>query len=395
MTRKLSRRKAVKRIGATGAVGVAALGFPAILKAQDVIKVGLTIPITGLEAILGEAMINCYTLAAEQLNAAGGVAGRQISLVIEDNQTSTKGCIDKARKLLGVDEVDVIMGGVLSLERQATMTVTAPAKKLFLYPTYYEGGECEKYLVCTGQVPNQQLDHFVPYLMARYGKTVYIVGSDYVWAQVSSKIITEKVQANGGQVVAVELFPFGTQDFAPSFQKIREANPDMVWVMVVGSDSLTMIKQYRSFEMPQELVSQAFDELFARLGFPEGELEGMLCSQSYFMTLDNPNNKAFLDAFKARFGPDKMVDCIAEACYCSLMLYARTAEKAGTTADDAVIAALGQVEFEAPQGRVSILNSNNHMICNSVIGRVRRDGFLDIVEELGRIEPVVPGCQLA
>ena len=394
MVQELSRRHVVKGMGA-GVAGVTALGFPAILKAQDVVKVGLTIPITGLEAILGQAMINCYTLAAEQVNASGGINGRPIELVVEDNQTSTKGCIDKARKMLGEDNVDVVMGGVLSLERQATMTVTGPARKLYLYPTYYEGGECDKYLVCTGQVPNQQLDPFVPYLMEQYGKTVYIVGSDYVWPQVSTRLITERVEALGGRVVAVEMFPFGTQDFAPAMQKIREANPDMVWTMVVGADAITMIKQYRSFEMPQALVSQAFDELFARLGFPEGELEGMLCSQSYFMTLDNPSNAAFLDAFRARFGDDKMADCIAESCYCSLMLYAKAVEKAGTTEDDAVVAALGDVEFEAPQGRVNIDRTNNHMVCNSVLGRIRSDGFLDIVEEFGRVGPDVPGCSLA
>jgi len=393
MTRALSRRDATKAIGAAAA-GAATFGFPPILRAQNVIKVGLTIPITGLEAILGESMVNCYTLAAEQLNAAGGIAGRQVQLVVEDNQTSTKGCIDKARKLLGQDRVDVIMGGVLSLERQATMTVTVPAKKLFFYPTYYEGEECQKYLVCTGQVPNQQLEPFVPYLMERFGKTVYIMGSDYIWARTSAKVIQQLVEAKGGSIAGVDFYPFGTQDFAPSFQKIRNTRPEMVWVMVVGSDSLTMIKQYRSFEMQQELVSHAFDELFARIGFPQGELTGMLSCQAYFMTVDNPINKAFVEAFRKRFG-DKMVDVISEACYCSMMLYAKAVEKGGSTEDDKVIAALGETEFEAPQGRVNILSRNNHMVCNGYIGKFRPDGYLDVIETLGRADPNIPGCQLA
>jgi urea transport system substrate-binding protein len=231
--------------------------------------------------------------------------------------------------------------------------------------------------------------------MERFGKKVYIMGSDYVWARTSAKVIQELVEAKGGSITGVDFYPFGTQDFAPSFQKIRNTSPEMVWVMVVGSDSLTMIKQYRSFEMPQELVSHAFDELFARIGFPQGELTGMLSCQAYFMTVDSPTNKTFVEAFRARFGAEKMVDVISEACYCGLMLYAKAVESAQSTEDDKVIAALGKVEFQAPQGAVNILSSNNHMVCNGYIGKFRPDGYLDIVETLGRTEPVMPGCQLA
>ena len=394
MTQGFTRRTVVKGAAATAAVGTAGIGFPAILKAADVVKVGLTIPITGLEAILGESMINCYTIAADELNEAGGIGGREVELIVEDNQTSTKGCIDKARKMIGQDEVDVLMGGVLSLERQATMTVSVPAGTLYLYPTYYEGGECENYLVCTGQVPNQQVEPYVPYLVEKYGQTVYVVASDYIWPRVSTELLGATLEKHGGSIVGADFYPFGTQDFGPSFQKIKQAAPDMVWIMTVGNDGIASIKQYRSFGLPHALVSHAYDELFARLAFPQGEITGMESCQSYFMTLDTPENTAFMKAFRAKFGEDKLVDSISEAGYCSLRLYALAVEKAGSTDPDKVIPALSQVEFVAPQGPVRIDGSNNHMVCNSMIGQFREDGYANIVKQFGQIDPIVEGCSL-
>src|SRR6185369_7688387 len=142
------------------------------------------------------------------------------------DQTSTKGAIDKARKLIFEDKVDAIVGMIASLERAAAKTVSIPAKKLMIYTTYYEGGECDKYLVCTGQLPNQQIDPIVPWLTKNMGKKVYVMGSDYMWPHASTDAVKAAFEANGGQLAGAEFFPFGTQDFGPAFEKVKTANPD-------------------------------------------------------------------------------------------------------------------------------------------------------------------------
>src|SRR5436305_8989419 len=106
MSHVLNRRNVLKGAAAAGAFA----GFPGILRAADTVKIGLSIPITGLQAILGETLLNCYKLAADQLNAKNGIAGRKIELIVEDNQTTTKGSVDKARKLIGEDKVAAVMG---------------------------------------------------------------------------------------------------------------------------------------------------------------------------------------------------------------------------------------------------------------------------------------------
>ena len=80
---------------------------------------------------------------------------------------------------------------IASLERQAALSVTSPARKLLIYTTYYEGNECDKYLVCTGQIPNQQIDPIVPWVTKNLGKSVYVMGSDYVWPRGKYRAVEE------------------------------------------------------------------------------------------------------------------------------------------------------------------------------------------------------------
>ena len=394
MTYRVSRRKTLKGIGAASAVAATGLGFPAILRAQDTIKVGFISALTGLETILGETQLNCFTLAVEEINAQGGAGGRKIEFIVEDDQTTTKGAIDKTRKVIYQDKVDVIIGMIASLERVAALSVSAPAKKLVIYPTYYEGGECEKYLVCTGQVPNQAIDPFVPWVMERFGKTVYVMGSDYVWPRKTTDAIIAAFEANGGKVLGADFFPFGTQDFGPSLDKVKAAKPDMFWELFAGGDAVTFLKQYQSYGMKPQMVTNGLDELFTT-AVPGSAVENIYVNQSYFHTLDVPSNHAFVKRYQERFGEGKLVNAIAEATYAATWLYALAVEKADSVEDDKVIQAISQVEFDAPQGRVNIVAKNQHMVCNSIIGRCRADGMYDIVENFGPIDPEIPGCSLA
>jgi ABC-type branched-subunit amino acid transport system substrate-binding protein len=391
---RVTRRTAIKAIGATLLGTAVGIGAPRIVKAQDKIKIGFLTAFTGLETILGETQFNCFKLAVDEINAQGGAGGRQIEYVSEDDQTTTQGTIQKVRKVLGQDKVDVVLGLITSLERKAALSVTEPAKKLLIYPTYYEGAECRKYLICTGQVPNQSVDPYVPWLSKNVGKSVYIIGSDYVWPRITAKAIKDAFDRIGGKVVGTEFFPFGTQDFGPVLDKVRAANPDIFWTMLAGADAVTGLKQIRSFGLKSQLATNGLDELFTT-AVPAGEAAGMLDDQSWFDTLDNPKSKQFLAAYRAKYGQDKLINSIGEATYDATWLYAKAVAKAGSIDDDKVIKAFSEVEFEAPQGLVRVLARNNHMVSASILGRCRNDGLFDIVENFGMIDPEIAGCNLS
>lgn len=393
MTHSINRRNALKSVGG-GLLAASAfsLGAPSIVRAADgPIKLGFLSGLTGLETILGETQLNCFKLAVDQINGAGGIAGRQVEYLVEDDQTTTRGAVDKARKLISDDKVDAIIGLIASLTHVAARTVTTPAKKLLMYTTYYEGEVCEPYFYSTGQIPNQQIVPSVEWLIENTGKSTYIIGSDYVWPRKSAEAIKAAMAAKGGTVLGEEFMPFGTQDFGPVFDKIKAAKPDFVWIMVAGNDLITCLKQYKSFGFTQQVFSNGLDELFS---FSHPELTaGALSNQGYFMGLEREQNTAFKKAYGDAFGADKPINAIGEATYNAVNLYKLAVEKAGSTETDAVIAALRQVEFEAPQGKVNFA-ANNVMRSNSLLARGNDKGHWDIVKNYGQIDPVVNGCNI-
>ncbi|MCT7667459.1 substrate-binding protein [Shinella kummerowiae] len=394
MTSKLiTRRTTLKALG-TGALTAStfSLGMPAILRAQDgPIKLGFLSGLTGLETILGETQLNCFKLAVSEINNGGGIAGRQVEFIVEDDQTTTRGAIDKARKLVSGDQVDAIIGLIASLTHVAARSVTTPAKKLLIYTTYYEGSVCDRYFFSTGQIPNQQIVPSVEWLTVNAGKSTYIIGSDYVWPRESAKAIHAAMEASGGKVLGEDFLPFGTQDFGPVFDRVRAADPDFLWVMVAGNDLITCLKQYQSFGFRQQLFSNGLDELFS---FFHPELTaGTLSNQAYFMGLENEKNLAFKKAYGDMFGADKPINAIGEAAYNAVHLYKLAVEKAGSTETEAVIDALGQVEFDAPQGKVNFA-ANNVMRSNSILARGNDNGHWDTIENFGQIDPDIAGCSL-
>jgi ABC-type branched-subunit amino acid transport system substrate-binding protein len=388
----LTRRNTLKGMAATGALAASSLAAPPILRAQDKVNIGFMTAMTGLETLLGEIQRNCFELAVEEINAAGGAGGREIVYTMEDNQTATQATIDKSRQLIFQDKVDVIIGLISSLEHEAARTVTSPAGKLLIYTTYYEGEVCDPYFVATGQVPNQQIEPMVPWLVENIGPRCYIMGSDYVWPRTSAKYIQEAFERAGGEVVNTEFFPFGIQDLGPSFESVNAAKVDMVWSMLAGADGVTMLNQYNSFGLEPRLVGQGWDEVYS-LRHPD-LTKGVVSNQAYFMGLDTPENKAFLERYRAKFGPNVPVNGIGESTYAATWLYANAVAEADSTEVDKVLEALPKVDFTAPQGHVNISAENNHMLCNSILAEAGEDGTWNVIEHFGQIEPFIPNCSL-
>ena len=389
---RFDRRTLLKAGSAGAAMATVGGRWVGVAEAQDdAIKIGFLTALTGLETILGETQLECAQLAVDEINAAGGVLDRQLTLLVEDDATDPRVTVEKANKLMKQDQVDVIVGMITSAERNAAVSVTARAQELVIYPTYYEGGHCEKYLVCTGQIPNQSIDPFVPWIFENVGSTFYVAGSDYVWPRDTAKALRTTVEAAGGQILGEEYFPFGTTDFSSVFNRVRDAKPEVLWTMMAGSDAVAFVKQYASTGIDIQVCTNGLDELF---GAAVPEIAGTISNQSYFMTLDTPANNAFVDAFQTKFGADKRINAISEATYDAIFLYARAVEEAGSTEVEPVLAALGTVEFDAPQGKVNIEPENQHMLTNSIIGRADERGMFAIIENFGQVPPKLEGCKL-
>jgi ABC-type branched-subunit amino acid transport system substrate-binding protein len=408
MPAEMQRRIFLQRAGAVGAAAalgpvLAACGAPGGNSAKagkgEDIKIGFMTAFTGLETILGQTQWLSYKLAADQINAAGGIAGSRIRTVREDDASDSKQTIDKANKLALQDRVTAIVGLITSLEREAALTVLPKHKTPLVYTTYYEGSylgahACGQYYVGLGQVPNQQIDPFVPWLSDHVGKSYYIIGSDYIWPRGTSVRLKQLVKDAGGTVVGERYAPFGTNDFSRVFRELESRKPDICWVTLAGADFVTFLSQYAQFGAKPKLVSIGMDDVFAHEN-PKAAA-GVIGSQNYFMSIKNPANTKFLKAYHDAYGPDAPVNAMGVTAYNSIWLIKKAIEHVGGSLDpNKWVPALGKVSFDGPSGTVHVNAANQHLASANYIGEVQKDGSISILSQTADVEPIVQGCSVA
>jgi urea transport system substrate-binding protein len=261
------------------------------------------------------------------------------------------------------------------------------------YPVQYEGQECSKNIFYTGAAPNQQIEPAVDWLLENKGKQFFLVGSDYVFPRTANTIIKEQLKAKGGETVGEDYLPLGNSEVTPIITKIKQALPDggVIFNSLNGDSNVAFFKQMQGAGLtadkyPVMSVSIAEEEV-RQIG--KEFLLGHYASWNYFMTVESPANKKFVEAFKAEYGEDRVTNDPMEAAYIMVYLWKQAVEKAGTADDlNQVRAAAIAQEFDAPEGPVKMYP--NHHISKTVrIGQVREDGLFDIVWSTdGAIAPI-------
>ncbi len=374
-------------------------GKPAAAGSSDgPIKLGFLSDFTGTLATQGEIQFNCFNLAVNQINSAGGIAGREIQVIEEDDGSDSTQTIEKATKLALEDEVVAIVGGITSLTREAALTVLPAENVPYLYTTFYEGAAagavaCDSNLISTGQVPNQQMEPLIPYLTENVGTSYMIVGSDYIWPRGTTEVLERLVDDVGGSVHSATYYPFGTTDFGPFLQELEEVNPDICWVSLAGADINTFLKQYQQFGASAQIAAISMDEVIASLS--PGTGVGAITSQSYFMAVDNENNKKFLADYRTAYGEESLVNGIGEGAYSAVYLFKGAIEAAdGSTDPEVWKPKLGSVTFEAPGGTIKVDPETQHVIGSNYIAQVNPDGTLKILSEQHDVAPKVDSCNL-
>ncbi|MGD1900530.1 MAG: urea ABC transporter substrate-binding protein [Phormidesmis sp.] len=359
---------------------------------SDVITVGILHSLSGTMAISETTVVDAEELAIEEINAAGGVLGKQIVAVKEDGASDWPTFAEKAEKLIDQDQVAVVFGCWTSASRKAVLPVFEEKDHMLWYPVQYEGQECSQNIFYTGAAPNQQIEPAVDWLLENKGTDFFLVGSDYVFPRTANNIIKEQLKANGGTTVGEDYLPLGNTEVTPIIEKIQQALPDggVIFNSLNGDSNVAFFKQLKSAGMgpdqyPVMSVSIAEEEV-RQIG-PEF-LEGHYAAWNYFQTVESPANEKWVADFKAKYGEDRVTNDPMEAAYIMVYLWAQAVEAAGTTDIPAVReAAYGQT-FEAPEGLVT-MQPNHHISKTVRIGEVRDDGLFEIVSSTdGPLEPV-------
>jgi urea transport system substrate-binding protein len=380
----------------TGATPAATgLAAPATTAAAsgDTIKVGVLHSLSGTMAISEKSLVDATLLAIEEINAAGGVLGKKIEPIVEDGNSDWPTFAEKAKKLIEQDKVVAVFGCWTSASRKAVLPVFESKDHLLFYPVQYEGQECSKNIFYTGAAPNQQIEPSVDWLLKNKGKEFFLVGSDYVFPRTANTIIKAQLAASGGTVVGEDYLPLGNSEVTPIIAKIKQALPNggVIYNSLNGDSNVAFFKQMQGAGLtadkyPSMSVSIAEEEVKA-IG-PEF-LKGHYAAWNYFMTVDNPANKKFVEAFKAKYGAERVTNDPMEAGYIAVNIWAQAVAKAGKADDLEAVraAALGQ-EFDAPEGKVKMENSH-HLSKYVRIGEVTADGQFKIVSATDKtVEPL-------
>lgn len=358
------------------------------------IKVGILHSSTGDMAISEKSLIDAEMMAIEEINAAGGVLGKQIEAVTEDGQSNFTAVFpEKAKKLLLNDNVVVVFGCWTSSSRQNVKPVFEENNGLLFYPVQYEGNESSKNIVYSGAAPNQQILPAVEWLMSKAGgekKKFYLLGSDYVFPRTANLIIVKYLESKGITVVAEKYTPFGHLDYANIVQDIKKTQPDVIFSTINGSSNVNFYNELAAQgitadKIPVVAVSVGEDEL---RGLDPSKVKGHLAAWNYFQSLPNAKNKEFVEKFQKKYGKDRVTDDPIEAAYIQVYLWKMAVEKAKSTDVDAVRKAFASnIEFDAPGGKVKLDPKNQHIWKRFHMGRIRDDKQFDVIFSTELIEP--------
>jgi urea ABC transporter urea binding protein len=383
------RRKFLKNSAATlGALvigGSAPFYFPRnIAKAQEgeTIKIGILHSLSGTIAIIETSLHNAELLAIEEINANGGVNGKKLEPVIEDPQSLVQVFAEKAKKLLLNDQVTAVLGCYTSASRQSVLPVFEEYNGLLLYPTLYEAQECSKNCFYTGAVPNQQLDDFEPWIVENLGrKKCYMIGSNYIYPKETNREWKALLEKSGAENVGEEYAPLGHTEFSTVINNIANSGADYVFSTLVGDSIVAFYKQFKQFGFTAEDVPICTpittEQETAAMGAENAV--GHYTSFNYFQTVDTPENKTFVERYKAKYGANEVTNAVMEAAYFQTYLLAQAIAKSGTDTDALIFEGLPGQEFTAPQGPVKIDEKNHHTHLWARIGKARDDGQFDIV----------------
>ena len=356
----------------------------------DTIKVGFLNSRSGTMAISENTVFDSLSMAKDEINAAGGVNGKKLEVVAEDGASEPTVFAEKAQKLISSDCVAAVFGGWTSASRKAMLPVFEGNNALLFYPVQYEGLEASKNIFYTGATTNQQIIPALDYLKSEGKKSVYLVGSDYVFPRTANKEIKAWAAANGMEVKGEDYTPLGSTDFATIVNKVKAAGADAVFNTLNGDSNVAFFKEYTNAgltaaKMPVISVSIAEEEV---KGIGASNLKDQLTAWNYYQTIDTPENKKFVADFKAKYGEDRVTSDPMEAAYTSLYLWKGMVEKANSFAVADVQAAAGGVSFDAPEGKVTVNGENHHIAKTALIGQIQPNGLIDTIwSSDGPIEP--------
>jgi ABC-type branched-subunit amino acid transport system substrate-binding protein len=393
-----TRRDALKRF----AVGGAGLAFGGGLlagcgssggggggaAAKGAIKIGALTDLTGAFGVVGKANQAIAQFTVDEINAAGGVLGRQLELVVVDGASDPASSAKVAGQLVNRDKVDMVIGGVTSAEREAVKGIIAGrGRTLYVWPASYEGGECDENVWNVGAVPNQQVDPTVDHLLGKGAKTFYLCGNDYSYPRNVLKAARARIEAGGGKVLGEDYIPIAATDAPELVTKTISSKADAVFEVVVLPASVPYIKGIVDGGYQGIVAGTLFDETVISLFGKQAQ--GLIGAQDFFQGISDEFSKQKVAEFTQKYPKAPFGSALnSPAWYRGIHLWKAAVEKAGSTDLAKVNEAMDSVSADKLiGGPAKMVPGTRHCELTLYLGEMQGDGSVKVLDDLGAQPP--------
>lgn len=363
---RLSRRTLLKTTAAAATtVAAGSLGFPAILKAQESVRVGHVTPRTGFLGQIGVYGLNAARLAVDEVNEAGGVLGRPLELFAEDS-VNPGTAVTKVDQLISRDNVVALLGEISSASALAIGEAAARHKALYINTgansDALRGENCNRYMFHVEGCNTMYTKTIGRWQLAENlieGSRWYFLTADYAFGHDLRRVSQQFYKDNGGSIAGDELVPTNTVDFSAYILNIRSAKPDMIYLNLAGVDQTNFLKQYSEYGLDIPLTGGVMDTgQFWGAGIDA--LSGYWQSLWYH-GLDLPTSRAFTQAYWDRHGgpPENQ----AWGDYVSVKILAQAMNEANSTTSDDLVAYLESgATFDVLKARKGTFRAWDHQL---------------------------------
>ena len=361
------------------------------------VEVGVLQSLSGTMAISETTVRNATILAIDEINASGGVMGRQIEAVVEDGASEPATFAQKAQKLIEDDGVSTVFGGWTSASRKAMLPVFERTGNLLWYPVQFEGNECSPNIMYSGAQPNQQIVPALDWAQKEGYKSYYLIGSDYVFPRTANLILKKHMEDRGLPMAGESYVPLGGTDFSGVVSRIRSAKPDIIFNTLNGDSNVAFFKQMQAAGMtPDEMPIMSFSIAEQEAQAMGTELvQGSYATWNYFQSMPGEGNASFVQAYQGKFGEGAAITDPMVHAYVNVYAWKAAVEKAGSFDPDKVREAAKDLgSFPTPMGNVTF-SPNGSMVQTAYVGKLGADGQFEIISDSGTAIEPEPYDQLA
>jgi branched-chain amino acid transport system substrate-binding protein len=360
---------------------ILAAGFASVAMAEgNAIRIGVVTPISGTYAGIGQQVTWGLDMATAEINANGGIMGRQIELVYEDSEANPAVAVQKAEKLYTSENVDFLTGTVNSGATLAVGQVAERAGKLLATTVSFSdaitGNKCSPNVFRVNARAGQQSAALAAWVKQKKpGAKVFYLGPDYEMGRSTVAAFKENAELVGAESVGEVFAPLDSKDYSQYFGRVRSARPEVLYTSVAGNDTVRLFTQMKDFGVLDGLTVLGASGTVTgqNIGAIGDAAEGFITGVGYSPLIDSPENKAFVEKFNAENGADP--DLYGADSYGILFAYKAAVEAAGSTETDAVRAALEGLTWDTPQGPKTIRAGDHQAIQPMYVVHIESGAF--------------------